>query len=213
MTGRWRRLGRLPLDTSRASWAATHASLPVVLEEGRGSWSVYLSLRDSEGRARIGRTRLALDPEILAGSQPFRVDDVASADGRVALASGGLGDLRLFDSGGHEVQYLLIAPQLAFTWRNGRILKVKETRQTSGFEVDLGSPTAVDRLRVNGLPAPFLKRVRLEGPPAAPPAPGYGGTTNENAAPPTRRPALPLPEASSALASSKRQRARVDERG
>jgi hypothetical protein len=63
MTGRWRRLGRLPLDTSRASWAATHAALPVVLEEGHGTWSVYLSLRDSDGRARIGRTRLTLDPE------------------------------------------------------------------------------------------------------------------------------------------------------
>lgn len=115
------------------------------------------------GGLKRGPQRLALDPEILAGSQPFRVDDVASADGRVSLASGGMGDLRLFDSGGREVQYLLIAPQLAFSWRSGRILKVKETRQTSGFEVDFGSPTAVDRLRVNGLPAPFLKRVRLEG--------------------------------------------------
>lgn len=63
MTGRWRRVGRLPLDTSRASWAVTHAALPAAVPEADGNWSVYLSLRDSDGRARIGRTRLTLNPE------------------------------------------------------------------------------------------------------------------------------------------------------
>jgi len=40
---------------------------------------------------------------------------------------------------------------------------VPTTRKTSGFEIDLGSMARVDRMRVAGLPAPFLKRVQLEG--------------------------------------------------
>jgi hypothetical protein len=62
MTGRWRRLGQLGLDTSRASWAATHAALPVAEQTADKSWNVYLSLRDRDGRARIGRTQLTLEP-------------------------------------------------------------------------------------------------------------------------------------------------------
>jgi hypothetical protein len=62
MKGRWRRLGQLPLDASRASWAVTHAALPIAEPAGEGSWNVFLSLRDAEGRAHIGRTRLTLDP-------------------------------------------------------------------------------------------------------------------------------------------------------
>jgi hypothetical protein len=66
MKGAWRRLGKLDLDTSRASWAATHAALPVVEAIGDGEWNVYLSLRDERGRARIGRTQLTLAPASLA---------------------------------------------------------------------------------------------------------------------------------------------------
>ena len=54
----WRRLGRLALDTSRATWAATHAALPALEPLGDGRWAVYLSLRDPDGRARVGRTVL-----------------------------------------------------------------------------------------------------------------------------------------------------------
>lgn len=63
MSGRWHRLGVLPLDVSAAhGWARTHAALPVVETTGDGTWDVYLSLRDAAGRARIGRTRLTLAP-------------------------------------------------------------------------------------------------------------------------------------------------------
>ena len=62
MSGRWKRLGRLDLETSAAPWAATHAALPVAEADGPDCWRVYLSLRDAEGRARIGRTRLHLTP-------------------------------------------------------------------------------------------------------------------------------------------------------
>jgi hypothetical protein len=77
MRGRWRRLGRLTLDTSRAPWAVTHAALPVVEPRAGGSWNVYVSLRDGEGRARIGRTHLALRPApIFAPLEPDPVLDL-----------------------------------------------------------------------------------------------------------------------------------------
>jgi hypothetical protein len=60
----WRRLGRLSLDTSAAPWAVTHAALPVASPRGSDEFEVLLSLRDGEGRARIGRTRLSM------GDQP-----------------------------------------------------------------------------------------------------------------------------------------------
>lgn len=62
MTGQWRRLGRLTLDTAAASWAATHAALPTLEQLDDDVWQVYLSLRDAQGRARIGRARLTMGP-------------------------------------------------------------------------------------------------------------------------------------------------------
>ncbi len=35
--------------------------------------------------------------------------------------------------------------------------------KTSGFEIDLGQAIVIDRVRVDGITSPFLKRVRLEG--------------------------------------------------
>jgi len=37
----------------------SHAALPIPEPIGEGQWNIYLSLRDSQGRARIGRTVLA----------------------------------------------------------------------------------------------------------------------------------------------------------
>jgi hypothetical protein len=58
----------LALDSSRADWAVTHAALPVLEPLGGDRFALYLSLRDRDGRARIGRSVLmmsgtpALDP-------------------------------------------------------------------------------------------------------------------------------------------------------
>jgi hypothetical protein len=60
VTATWRRLGRLPLDTSGAAWASTHAALPVVEAVDEHRFAVYLSLRDADGRARIGRSTLTM---------------------------------------------------------------------------------------------------------------------------------------------------------
>ncbi len=85
----------------------------------------------------------------------------------VALMSGAapdLRDLRMFDAAGTEVPYLLIPPaDPQPRWTPGAILALAPTKTTSGFEADFGKASLVDRLRVNGIPAPFLKRFRLEG--------------------------------------------------
>ena len=60
MTPAWRRLGHLPLETAHAPWAASHAALPALEPVDADSWAVYVSLRDTDGRARIGRTVLTM---------------------------------------------------------------------------------------------------------------------------------------------------------
>ena len=92
-----------------------------------------------------GGNRLEVDVELLAG------------------AADGLRDLRFFSSKGDEVPYLLLEqPKGERRWKDGRILPLSRTRTTSGFEVDLGEVAMIDRIRIDGLPAPFLKRLRLE---------------------------------------------------
>ena len=80
----WRRLGRLPLEAEGAAWAASHAALPALEPLDADRWAVYLSLRDPEGRARIGRTVLdmagtpalaALDPEPVLDLGPLGAFD------------------------------------------------------------------------------------------------------------------------------------------
>jgi hypothetical protein len=105
----------------------------------------------------VGPRRLTVDVPLLTGSQPFH-----------PTPGSGLSDLRLFDSGGQEVPYLLVSnPPEQPVWRTAPTLAVAPvetpTVKTSGFEIDLGQALVIDRVRVDGLAAPFLKRVRLEG--------------------------------------------------
>lgn len=93
-----------------------------------------------------GPNRLDPDLDLLAGSGP-------------ALA-----DLRLYDGAGREVPYLLVPPvRREPEWRPGRMLPIASTKISSGLEIDLGALSSIDRLRLDGIPAPFLKRFRLEG--------------------------------------------------
>jgi hypothetical protein len=115
-----------------------------------------------------GSYRLAVDAELLAGGAPFAVvPRPAPAPGEPEwAATGGLADLRLFDATNREVPYLLVRPPAARTWMHGALLAIAstrtQTRRTSGFEADLGAAVIVDRIRVTGLPSPFLKRLSLE---------------------------------------------------
>jgi hypothetical protein len=110
-----------------------------------------------------GPNKLSFAAAVLAGVQPFRVTEVAASEGRVAVASGGASDLRLFDTANREVPYLLITPRVEAQWRAARLLPIAPTKLTSGFEADFETALPIDRLRIEGLPAPFLKRVQIEG--------------------------------------------------
>jgi hypothetical protein len=112
-----------------------------------------------------GPQRLDLDATVLAGGQPFAVARRTTRAGdQVSLASGGLADLRFYDAAGRETPYLLVEPRLAEpVWMRGQVLPIAATRTTSGFEADFGRAALVDRLRVEGVAAPFVKSVRVEG--------------------------------------------------
>ena len=102
---------------------------------------------------------------LAAGSGPQRLDvDVALLAGLATPTDGRLADLRFFTSGGVEVPYLVIPPPLATAVERPalRLLPIPASRSASGFEADLGTAVLVDRLRLVGVPTPFLKRVRLE---------------------------------------------------
>jgi len=81
----------------------------------------------------------------------------------LAEARSDLRDLRLYDAQNREVGYLLVAPRTSYTWVDGEALPIASTKNTSGFELDLGRPVLVDRIRFEGVAAPFLKRATLEG--------------------------------------------------
>jgi hypothetical protein len=118
-----------------------------------------------------GPRRLPIDVTLLSGATPFRIAsrarDPRTQDWVVEVADG-VRDLRLYDGGGREVGYLLVGnPPPVPSYRPAAILAVApidtDTLKSSGFEADLGEVLTVDRFRIEGLPAPFLKRVRLEG--------------------------------------------------
>ncbi len=104
----------------------------------------------------------AVDAPLLAGGRPLEYR--RAAEPAAWRLERGLEDLRIFDSTGREVPYLLVAPESTSpSFVAGRLLAVAATRRESGFEVDLGAPRVVDRLELSGLSAPYLKRFRLEG--------------------------------------------------
>jgi hypothetical protein len=109
--------------------------------------------------AGAGPRRLAIDVPLLAGGRAFQ---------GVPRPGDGLSDLRFFDAAGQEVPYLIVAnPPADPDWRSPKILPVAPvetpTLKTSGFEADLGDVLTIDRAHIEGLAAPLLKRVRLEG--------------------------------------------------
>lgn len=114
-----------------------------------------------------GPNRLEIDVELLAAASPFREFSHSVIDNQqdtAVIAKGGLGDFRIFGDGHREIPYLLVAPSMPEArWSEGRLLPVAATKKLSGFEADLGQSSRIEALRVAGLSAPFLKRVRLEG--------------------------------------------------
>ena len=110
MKGAWRRIARFDLDTSVAPWAATHAALPVIEPVRDGVWTLYLSLRDDQGRARIGRTQLTLDPPALTPLEPDPILD--------------LGPLGAFDDSGVVTSSLMMTGGVRYLFYTGWSLGV-----------------------------------------------------------------------------------------
>jgi hypothetical protein len=53
-------------------------------------------------------------------------------------------------------------PKPGAEWLDGSLSPLAPTEETSGFQIDLGQPLLVDRLRFSGLPVPYVKRFILE---------------------------------------------------
>jgi Protein of unknown function (DUF3999) len=110
-----------------------------------------------------GPSTLAMDVPLLAGPQPIDELQIARSAQRV-IAQGGPADLRFFDRNGREVAFLYVAPPpVQPVWLAGNVLPAPTTEKTSGFDADFGSVALIDRVRVQGISAPFLKRAVLEG--------------------------------------------------
>lgn len=126
------------------------AALATAAEEGARSAGSFRRERAVHPGA-AGPNRLEVDAALLAGSEARSGPDLLS-------------DLRLFSADGREVPYLLVPPRRSEPeWARASLLPIPETKAASGFEADLGALRRVDRLRLAGIPAPFLKRLRLEG--------------------------------------------------
>ncbi|HMM36833.1 MAG TPA: DUF3999 family protein, partial [Thermoanaerobaculia bacterium] len=126
------------------------AALPVAGEEGVRPVPPFRHERAVLPGAP-GPNRLDVDVSLLAGSE-------------ARSGSGLLSDLRLRAAAGRGVPYRPAPPGRAEPeWLSARLLPIAATKTASGFEADLGALRRVDRLRVSGIPAPFLKRLRLEG--------------------------------------------------
>lgn len=131
----------------------------------QGSATARLQFERQADVTVAGQQRLDVDVALLAGSQPFRVDQ----RGERAIATGGLADLRLSSTNGNtEIPYLLIPPSADEpTFVAGRVLPVTPSEakdnKTSGFEVDIQGVADVDAIDLDRVTPPFLKRFRLEG--------------------------------------------------
>ncbi len=113
-----------------------------------------------------GPNRLLIDSVLLSGGNSqwrFHQEEAGSERRPMVMATGGLGDLRIYDASNREIAYLLIMPpKPEAEWLDGSLSPLAPTEEASGFQIDLGRPLLVDRLRLNGLPAPYVKRCFLE---------------------------------------------------
>ncbi|HET9272499.1 MAG TPA: hypothetical protein VFO31_30185, partial [Vicinamibacterales bacterium] len=110
-----------------------------------------------------GPQRLDVDAVMLAGTQAVTTTQQALPLRR--LVRDGPPDLRLYTQAGVEVPFLFVPPTVDGQQAiDGSILPIAPTKTTSGFEVDFHEVVpALSGVTLEGIPAPFLKRFRLEG--------------------------------------------------
>jgi hypothetical protein len=113
-----------------------------------------------------GPNRLLPDAALLAGAdaqwQLLRRTTGSEREPMI-LAAGGLKDLRIYDASNREVPYLLISPAAPESkWMYGAVSPLAAAKKTSGFRIDLGRPRLADRVRLEGIQPPFVKRCVLD---------------------------------------------------
>jgi hypothetical protein len=103
--------------------------------------------------------RFRFERPVVSASGPQRLrPDVALLTGTPRL-----NDLRLYDVSSREIPYLLVpSTRQPTAWASGRISGIAATEKTSGFEVDFDEISTIDRLRIEGIPPPFMKRANVE---------------------------------------------------
>jgi hypothetical protein len=107
----WRKLGVVQVDTTGASWAATHVALPSIDASADGATRLYFSVRDSGSKSRIARAELAFDGLVPSGSiEPTPVLD--------------LGSLGAFDDSGVTNSCLVIHRERQYLYYTGWALGV-----------------------------------------------------------------------------------------
>ena len=110
-----------------------------------------------------GAQRLDIDAVMLAGTQAVTTTQQALPVRR--LVREGPPDLRLYTQAGVEVPFLFVPPPLDEQRAiDGSVLPIAATKTTSGFDVDFHEVIpSLNGVTLEGIPAPFLKRFRLEG--------------------------------------------------
>ena len=114
-----------------------------------------------------GPHRLAVDAALVLGASSVPVVQREAGRGPLqfrTITRESFRDLRLLDGSGREVPYLFVWPDSeSIESIKATVLPTAPTEKTSGFEADLGSLQVVETISVVGLPAPFMKRLVLEG--------------------------------------------------
>ncbi len=111
MPPHWHRLGLVGSAAGRAEWAVSHSALPALATAPDGSCHLYVSTRDSEGRARIARGRFALDPT--PSYEPIEPEPVLD-----------LGALGTFDDRGVTMSSIVTEGERTFLYYTGWMLGV-----------------------------------------------------------------------------------------
>lgn len=140
--------------------AIATSALAAATVAAQGSANARFQFERTAEVTSAGAQRLEIDAALLAGSRPFTV----ASRGDRWIASGGLGDLRLFSAANVEIPFLLVAPAGDVpSYITGRVLPIAATEKRSGFEADLESIALIDAIDLGRIPGPFLKRFMLEG--------------------------------------------------
>jgi hypothetical protein len=110
-----------------------------------------------------GANLAAVDATLLSAAAPARYRGALAGESDPAW-SGGLEDVRLFTASGQEIPYLLLPPPVRKErWETASVRTIAATKEASGFEAELTASRPITRVKLEGLPTPFLKRFRLEG--------------------------------------------------